>query len=158
MLQEIRREGYWRCLSNQDSSHELAQYVRSLDTLDELLNDIKVLPTRFKDNYRSCVLNGNLFPSEVYAGSVVAKQPKNKNGAYWSRLLSLIRNGEARQTFLALLRFEQLDITAGEPLLLLEKRRFGMIVDSWVVYQYLGGEPSGVEQLPQVIEILRTIH
>jgi len=158
MLEEIRRDGRWRCFAKSNSSCGVVQYVDSLHSLNDLLRQVSELPVIFKDNHRSRVLKGELFPSHVFDRSIVAKQARNKNSSLWSRVLSLFRWGEARQTFLALLRFQQLGITAGEPILVLEKRYLGVIVDSWVVYEYLAGEPVQLEQLPEIIEVLTTIH
>lgn len=158
MLKEIGREGRWQCFADSAAAYDLAGYVRSLGGLSELLQQLDTLPITFKDNHRSRVLNGELLPNKLFPRSVVAKQPKNKNQSGWSRALSLLRSAEARQTFVALQRFKKLGISAGEPILVLEKRRLGMIVDSWVVYEYLSGEPSGVEQLPKIIDILTVIH
>ena len=148
MLQPIFREENWCCFADSDS-----EFAKQLTSVHHARSLIEELQTSLKDNHRSCVKKGQMFNLEV-----VAKQPRDKNRRKWSRLLSLFREGEAKRMFQALELFEQYKINSLKPLFLLEERVFGVIVDSWIVYQFRDGIKSDKHALPQIIEILKRIH
>ena len=148
-LIELEQHQNWRCYV--DASQ--AQWVAELPTIAELLRQLTHLETSLKDNHRSQVRTGKLCGKVV-----VAKQPRNKNRHWWARILTLFEASEAMATHLSLARFQAHNIPAGTPLLVLEKRAFAMVVDSWVCYEYRAGEPSSKADLPEILELLKAIH
>ena len=142
MLQAVRRHGDWVCYANHRSKI-------TIPDIETLLDDIAALPRTLKDDRRSLVKVGPLLGRET-----VAKQPRDKNRRLWSRLLSLVRNGEARQTMLTLLEFQAGGIESVNPFLVLEKKQRGLLVDSWILYEFRAGEPAGIEQLDEIIPSL----
>lgn len=149
MLVEVKKQGAWRCLSNPRQR----QWVQSLAEIPELLEALNHLPTTLKDNHRSRVMLGDLSGKRL-----VAKQPRDKNKRRWARILSYLEQTEAAQTLSTLERFHQLGIPSAQPLLVLEKRVLGAVVDSWVCYEFRAGEPCDESCLPGIIEMLRKIH
>lgn len=149
MLVEVKRNGSWRCLSNPRQR----EWVEQLPEFSVLLEAVSQLSTTLKDNHRSRVLLG-----ELNSKQVVAKQPRNKNKRLWARMLSYIEPSEAAQTLLSLERFHRLGLASVQPLFVLEKRRFGAVVDSWLCYEYRHGRVCTKECLPEVIALLTKMH
>jgi heptose II phosphotransferase len=133
----------------------LYRYSALLEDRDaqQILIDIDDFGKTLKDDKRSFVRLG-----EINGTQVVAKQPRDKNRRKWSRLLSLVRDGEAYKSAKTLVEFEALGIPSLTPLAVLEKRRYGMIMDSWIIYQYREGNPVELEQIDQVLALLKTLH
>lgn len=146
MLKILKREQGWTCygLIDQELQHA---------SIKELIDHFKSMPVTLKNDKRSFVKKGDL-----NGQLVVAKQPVDKNRRTWSRFLSLIRAGEAMQTLLTMLHFKELGIPAVAPLLVLEKRKFGFLIDSWLVYEFREGEPANKTHLPQIVQLLRRLH
>jgi len=149
MLIEVKRHDAWRCLSN---SRQL-QWVKELPEIPELLCALPLLATSLKDNHRSLVMLGELSGKQL-----IAKQPRDKNKRLWARILSYLELSEAAQTLLTLERFHSLGIPSVQPLFVLEKRVFGVVVDSWICYEYRAGTACNESCLPRIIETLKKIH
>lgn len=149
MLVEVKRHGAWRCLSNPRQQ----QWVQSLVGIPELLDVLPTLPKTLKDNHRSLVMLG-----ELSGKRLVAKQPRDKNKRVWARILSYLEQTEAAQTLSTLERFHELGIASVQPLFVLEKRRLGAVVDSWICYEYRDGTPCTESCVARIIEMLKKIH
>ena len=121
--------------------------------VQEVLQQLQQLPITLKDDKRSLVKQGELFGK-----TVVAKQPRDKNRRLWIRMLSFFRNSEVLSAQTTLSRFAELGIESVTPLCVLEKRKFGCLVDSWIIYEFREGKESSLEQLPEIIEILQRLH
>jgi len=148
MLVEVKRHGSWRCLCNPRQ----LEWVTRLPSIPALLDLLKDLPVTLKDNHRSRVVSG-----ELLSRRIVAKQPHNKNKRLWARLLTYFESCEAAQTLIALERFHELGIPSVQPLFVLEYN-LGVVVDSWVCYQYREGTACTEECLPNVIKLLKKMH
>lgn len=149
MVIEVFGNTEWRCLA----LAEQLPNVEKLESIEQLFQEIDAFPEILKDNHRSLVRKGSLLGREV-----VAKQPRSKNRRLWPRVASWFEPAEARQTLMALGRMQELGIESVTPVLVLERRRVGMIVDSWVLYEYREGEPCSNDCLPDVIDFLSTLH
>jgi len=139
----------WRCLCNPRQ----ADWVAQLADLPILREQLSQLDETLKDNHRSLVLKG-----ELNGKVVIAKQPRDKNKRLWARVLSYLEPSEAAQTLESLEEFDQLGIPSVQPILVLEKRVLGAVVDSWLVYEYRAGVPSQDKHLPRVIKLLQQLH
>lgn len=149
MLIEVKRSGAWRCLSNPRQQ----AWVQGLDDIPGLLKSLSSLPTSLKDNHRSLVMLG-----ELSGIKLVAKQPRDKNRRLWARILSYFEPTEAAQTLSTLERFHELGISSVQPLFVLEKRRMGAVVDSWLCYEFRNGTPCDESHVLDVIDMLGKIH
>jgi len=150
MLVQVKKHGAWSCLSNPRQR----QWVERLPAIPELLDTFSsTLVTPLKDNHRSLVVHGQLANRQM-----VAKQPRDKNRRLWARLLSYIEPSEAAQTLSTLERFHELGIASVQPLFVLEKRTFGVVVDSWLCYEFRDGVKSQEAELSRIIEMLKSIH
>jgi len=149
MLLEIKKQGQWRCLCNPRQQ----EWVKSISEVRTLLSDLENLPETLKDNHRSRVMRGRIMGKHV-----IAKQPRDKNKRLWARVLSYIELTEASQTLSTLERFHELNIPSVQPLLVLEKRLFGAVVDSWICYEFREGTPCDESCVPDVIDMMKKIH
>lgn len=138
----------WHCQWADNSA--LAQTQQEIVAL---LEQVALLPITLKDDKRSLVKQGELFGKMV-----VAKQPRDKNRRKWSRLLSWVRPSEARHTFNTLQNFAEQSIESVTPIAVFEKRSFGLVVDSWLFYEYRAGNATTREDLPRVITVLDQLH
>jgi len=145
-LKKAYQDNAWCCYVSAKSDVVLPK-------IDELFLLIDSFPKTLKDDRRSLVKLGKL--SEFI---VVAKQPKDKNRRKWIQFLSLFGAAEARKTFLTLLEFQLKGIESLQPLCLLEKRKLGMVVDSWLLYEYREGSVSNESHIPQIIDQLKLLH
>lgn len=115
-------------------------------------NDIPI-EKEVKNTARSRVLLLN------HAGKkIILKSPREKNKRKWIRFTTLYRKGEAFKTIDNMDKLEHLGIESNKPLLAMEKRRFGMVVDSWMIYEYLPGEVCREKDYPDVVKKLKEIH
>ena len=131
-----------------------------LDSAGELIQQFRQLPVTLKDDKRSLVVRGTLATARFNGRQldIVAKQFRDKNRRYWSRLLSLVRRSEAMHSLQTLCRFANSGIPSVTPLLVLEQRRCGMVVDSWLVYEFRDGRLSSKQDLPQIMQLLAKLH
>jgi tRNA A-37 threonylcarbamoyl transferase component Bud32 len=122
-------------------------------SIPSILESIEQFPIVHKDGARSFVSQGQLFGLNV-----IAKQARDKHRRPSARFLSLIRDGEAKNAFVSLIKFKQLGIESVNPVCVLENRRFGMIIDSWLIYEFREGETSTKKNLPQIVDVLQKLH
>lgn len=146
MLKRLQRDGAWSCFVACETPYDVPPIATTLKTIDSWAEILK-------DDKRSFVKTG-----EFLGLKVIAKQPVDKNRRKWSRLLSLIRDGEAFKTMKSLLRFQKYGIPAVKPILVLEKREGGLLTDSWLLYVYREGKACSSDDFPQVVKQLKRLH
>lgn len=91
-------------------------------------------------------------------GPWVVKRPVAKDTSAWIRLTTWYRAGEAQRVFTRALKLWDAGLPVPRPILQMERRCFGMIVESWFVYCYESGQRCSGRHLPQVIAILDRLH
>lgn len=131
-------------------------YYNSKDTVDFYTRikakDYTVLRV-LKDDKRSLVevirINGKRY---------VLKVPKEKNRRKWQRFLSLFRGGESMRECKQLEKLMINGFNAPRPFLALEKKRFGMVVDSLSVSEYIESRPSTENDFDIICSSLKEIH
>ena len=106
-----------------------------------------------RDDYRSLVAL-----LELGGRRIVAKSPRLKNRSRWMRVLSLFRRAEAADTVRRLWELRRRDVPLPEPILAMERRSAGRVVDSWLFYLYAEGSAAGAGQIPQVVRALESLH
>lgn len=146
----ILQHNEWRLLMHDNLSHERANTLYNKITA----KDYNVRQ-ELKDNHRSSVLR-----IELEGLDLVLKVPKEKNNRLWIRLLTWIRQGEAFKNLLGMKKLWDNGIKTTKPILAAEKRKNGMIVDSWLVYEYLSGQNclDQTAHFPQVVSTLKKMH
>ncbi len=123
------------------------------EVLIQTLNPIKVL----RDDRRSRVLLCDSL-SGAQTGPWVVKRPVEKDDSFWIRLTTLYRRGEANRMFSSAQDMIVSGIPVPDAIMQFERRRFGMIVESWFVYRYVPGKRCEERHLPQVISVLNMLH
>lgn len=89
---------------------------------------------------------------------VVSKTPREKDRRKWIRLTTLWRKAEAFSTFHNTLVLARTGINVAKPVMAFEKRRFGMVVESRIFYEFAKGSPCTPEDWPDVVKTLLSIH
>lgn len=125
-----------------------------LDRLEDLMALTRAPGENLKDDHRSLVRRLDLAGAEI----VVAKQPRDKNRRAWIRFLSWFRDSEVRRFFDSMVRLRDCGIEAPVPIAALERRRFGMVVDSWLFYFYRAGAACTHDQLSLAAATLARLH
>ncbi len=145
-LQQTKYKG-WQILYNGDR------------TLFDLVDDI--ITTRYEEHTIRELKNNSrsLLVLIDYEGKpILLKNPREKNTRKWIRFTTLYRKGEAFKNLSNLADLAKLQIKSNKPLLAMQKRRWGMVVDSWLVYEFKSGVPSGEAQYPDVVRKLKNFH
>ena len=89
---------------------------------------------------------------------IVAKSPRHKDRRAWIRWTTLYRAGLAVRVAGFMDAASRAGLAVAEPIVALERRRRGMIIESWLCYRRLPGEPCTARELPLVIATLRRLH
>lgn len=114
--------------------------------------DYTILKT-LKDDNRSLVevirINGKRY---------VLKIPKEKNKRKWQRFISLFRGGESMRECEQLEKLMLNGFNAPRPYLALEKRIFGMTIDSLSISEYIESRPSTEKDIDMICNSLKEIH
>lgn len=142
-------------IADHQQGWRLYRYGQELDglSIEQIFAQISVFPTTLKDDKRSLVRLGS-----INGCKLVAKQPRDKNRRKWSRLLSLVRDGEAKKSAKTLVAFQKLGIPSVKPIAVAEKRSFGFLKESWLIYQYKEGQPVELQQIDLVLAVLKKLH
>ena len=117
-------------------------YSKNLIILKELKND-----------QRSLVLLVTLMGKKL-----ILKSPLEKNRRKWIRFTTLFRNGEAFKTILNMEKLNNVGIRTNNPVMAIEKRVFGMVSDSWILFEYEEGERCTKKNYALVVNKLKEIH
>lgn len=146
----IHQHNGWRILSNDILSDEQAKSL-----FDKIKNRNYNTRQKLKVNHRSRVLR-----IELEGKDLVLKVPKEKNNRLWIRLLTWVRQGEAFKNLQGMKKLWDNGIKTTKPIFAAEKRKNGMVVDSWLVYEYLEGKNclDQTAHFPQVVSTLKKMH
>ncbi|MEL7002263.1 MAG: lipopolysaccharide core heptose(II) kinase RfaY [Bacteroidota bacterium] len=141
----ISRSNGWRLLSHKSKS----------DIFEGIQNQSYQIVETLKEDYRSRVYRISLADHHY-----VLKIPNEKNTKPWIRFLTWFRSGEAFKNIRGMIKLKELEIDTTTPIIAAEKRSFGMVVDSWLVYEYLDGKSclDKEEYYPSVVEKLKKMH
>jgi len=124
------------------------------DYIDDIINikNINILK-ELKNNKRSLVLLVNYMGKKY-----VLKSPREKNRRKWIRFATLFRKGEAFKTIINMEKLNNMGIKTNIPVMAIEKRVFGMVFDSWIVYEYFDSQQCKENTFSLVVQQLKKIH
>jgi len=122
-----------------------------LKIIDDLEN-LKVEKV-FKDDNRSKV---SLFTFE--GEKLVFKVPREKNSRKWQRFLSVFRSSESYREFIQAEKIYKAGLLTYRPILAFEKRKYGFVVDSYFICEYLSGETGSIKHLELIKKELDKVH
>ncbi|TRX53717.1 hypothetical protein FNH22_20395 [Fulvivirga sp. M361] len=108
-----------------------------------------------KDTSRSTV-----YRIAVGKMDLIYKIPHEKNSRHWIRFLTLFRSGEAFKNIQGMVLLEKEGFQSIKPILACEYRKKGMVMDSWLLYEYLPGSSclGHEETYPDVVKLLSDLH
>ncbi len=149
MIKERLKQGSWTLLCHPAQQSLLAE----IENIGQLITQFQQFPVTLKDNHRSLVKRGSLCGLDV-----VVKRPVDKNRRLWARLSSIVTAGEARATINNLVKLEQVKISSVKPLFALERRVAGLVVDSWICYEFKEGTRCNVSDMNRIIPFLQNMH
>ena len=123
---------------------------RSIDAvLNKTYQEIKT----FKESSRSIV---HLIHLDDYR--LILKTPVEKNRNRWIQLTTIIRKSEAFQSCISMLKLQEIGIETNKPLVAVEKKKMGMVVDSWYLSVFVNGCPCKEDHYKEIVETLQKIH
>ncbi len=129
---------------SQDDANKLAAAV--------LENQLDIDPV-FRDN------RATFCAAFHYANlRMVLKVPKARNARYGERILTLFRPSESFRIFNSHMQLQQHDFTVPTPVLAAEKRKWGVVTDSFVIYEYLDGDIADETNAQEVLHVLLQLH
>ena len=148
-MKKVQYKG-WNLLIAHQIDENKAQEMFDLIVKNKF-DEISVL----KDNHRSSVRRIDISNMDL-----VYKVPKEKNLRLWIRFLTWFRKGEAFKNLMSMNTLDEIGINTTKPILAAEKRQWGMVVDSWLLYEYLEGKSclDRPETYDRVMETLSKIH
>ena len=95
---------------------------------------------------------------DYQGNSYVLKTPNNKNNSAWIRFTTLYRDSEVLKNLKSQLLLNSLKISTVKPVAALENRKFGMVVDSRIIYHYREGTEISVKHFPLMVSIMNALH
>ncbi len=134
---------------------KVKNYTLNLDfnDPDKILEIYKLDGKVLKSSKRSLVKLVN------YRGyKIVVKEPRYQNKRKRFRLLSLFSKSEAQKALDSMELLNKNGIPTNKPLVSYEKRKFGMVEESFELYEHLEGEVVTSKHARDVISLLKKIH
>lgn len=107
----------------------------------------------FRDNWRT--LSAKVRFGD---GALLLKVPRARNSRRWERFLTLFRESDALRTFRHIEQLSDLGFGAPQPVLACERRRRGVVVDSFVCYRFVEGRPAEPKDAEQILAELQALH
>ncbi|NLK62093.1 MAG: hypothetical protein GX287_01455 [Fusobacteria bacterium] len=102
------------------------------------IEDIKEVITRdgevLKNDERSFVKK-----MEIKNKKIIYKVPNQKNNSKRTRFLSLFRKSQVEVVLESMEILNKNRIYTNQPIVFGEKRKFGMVIDSFMIYEYIKG-------------------
>ncbi len=148
-MKKIKIQGWQYLIADHVSVEEAKILLQKIAAFDYKV--ISVL----KDTSRSTVKRIGIINKDL-----VLKVPNEKNSRLWIRFLTWFRAGEAFKNLRGMQKLSDHNIPSTKPILAAETRKFGMVVDSWLLYEYLNGQSclNREETYPEVVKMLCKIH
>lgn len=88
----------------------------------------------------------------------ILKIPLGRNTRLWERFLTLFRASDAYRCYFSMIRLKAMGLHCPTPILAAQRRRLGMVVDSFFIYEYQNGEPAGSSDLPLIRTEMAKLH
>ncbi|WP_372972806.1 hypothetical protein [Marinobacter sp.] len=131
-------------VSRDDAERLLEQVLNHQLDFDQVLKDrAKCLVARF---------------SHPDKGWLVLKVPRARTNRKWERFLTLFRPGEGFRQICNMQELERLKLKGPRPVLAAEKRRAGVVVDSFYIYSFIDGREGVSADLPAIVETLLPLY
>lgn len=89
---------------------------------------------------------------------LVLKIPRGRNSRVWEQFLTWFRPGECEKVYASHLKLQSGKPRAPAPVLAVEKRKLGAVVDSFFVYEFVEGRIADESDAQAVFDTLRELH
>jgi len=122
------------------------------ERIDDFLSGNFTVVKELKNDHRSLVQL-----VEIKGEQYVYKVPREKNGRKWQRIVNVLRGSDSLRNYQAMEKLEGMNIKSTRALLAGEKRT-PLVVDSFLVMEYLEAQELEKSDYPRVIETLNYIH
>lgn len=143
--------GPWKALCSAESRELLPLIPQIIE-----FRDLKVLKV-YRRSYRGTVLLIHALEQKL-----ILKHSRRERASLQKRLLSLFKDSEALTTLKNTVRLHRMGMReAFRPILAIEKRAYGMIEESVLLYEYVEGKhfpKSDTQALLLVVEALKKCH
>lgn len=117
--------------------------------IDAKESSVKIL----KDDRRSLV-----FVVEMNGMHYVVKNPRDKNRRLWIRFLTLFRQSETVMALKSMEILLDLRILTTKPIASIEKYLYGMVIEGWMIYEYLEAKPINTSDISKSYGLLCNLH
>lgn len=91
-------------------------------------------------------------------GELVLKIPRARSRRRWERFLTLFRSGEGIRQFENMQKLLELGLKGPRPVLAAEKRRKGVVVDSFYAYGFVAGREGSRNDLDAIVKALLPLY
>ncbi|TVP93647.1 MAG: hypothetical protein EA347_00170 [Thioalkalivibrio sp.] len=107
----------------------------------------------FKDDRRTYIAR-----IEIDGCDCMYKIPRGRNRRPWERILTRLRDGEAFRHFRSMEELRELGLSGPEPVLAIQQRVGGMVVDGCLLYRYVEGERADGRHAALITPRLLQLH
>ncbi len=91
--------------------------------------------------------------------SYVLKSPRNEFRIPQRKVATVFKKGEALSTLVNITKAREAGITElVAPFLAMQKRKYGMIKESYIIYEYAEGKSAYLSEIPQIIKLAKKMH
>jgi len=127
---------------------------KAITLLDAILQKTYTVNKIYKDDRHSFVSN---IATKAHS-NIMFKIPMERNNRSWERFLTLFRPNESFRVYDSMTTLQSLGIKGTVPLLAAHRKRRGMSVESFLVYDFVEGTPATIENLESIVETLGQLH
>jgi heptose II phosphotransferase len=140
-------------LKRKFSTKQFITYFNNSEIFFDVTTIEKLEGIYLKDNRRSTV---KLI--SIQGKKIVVKKPSDKDRRYWIRFLTLFRKSEAMSSLESMKILRKHNILTNRPLACIEYRKFGMVISSKMIYEYIEGSLASNMHSREIIAVLKHIH
>ena len=127
--------------------------VKAREIVHGLLSENLTFPTILKDHRNSFVGIVQLEDKPC-----IIKVPLGRNKRLWERFLTLFRPSDAYRCYFSMMKLRSLGLRCPEPILAAQRRRFGVVVDSFFIYELQEGEAASSADLNLISKEMIKLH
>lgn len=133
--------------------HVFPTWQNTFQTLTEVAGFLASPKTILQSHNR-----GEVFLIQHQEAQFIVKRSLTQERRWWSQFTSWYRAGEGERTLRNMERLYTLGLPVPQPVFMLEKKRFGFVIASWSVYQYLEGQPCTCAEADRIAAMLKKLH
>lgn len=141
---------------NPDKGYEIVSTIskeKASKIVHRLLSEKLTFPTILKDHRNSFV--GIV---QLEDKSYIIKVPLGRNNRLWERFLTLFRASDAYRSYFSMMKLRSLGLRCPQPILAAQRKRFGVVVDSFFIYEYQEGEAASSADLKLISKEMTQLH